>query len=458
MPFDIMRRDSMTLNGTPSWIATPYGIGMRFNFGDGNTSRSGQRINLGNDLLYGVSSFTIATLVKYTPGSVNHSNEDNILSAWAASTNRQVLFRFDSSTSRIELFTFTSSQVGGQFTGAGTNLEDSLWHIVVARYNGALMELFVDGIKNSTTFSQTGAIGEGTGRAYGWCGEYISGTDDGRFDMVIGVISKRAWSDDDVARWSSDPFGLLRMVDEAGVVYAIGAVPQTITPSAIAAPTTVQSPVVSGSGSAPISPGSVAAPSTVQAPSIAGTGAASVSPSSVAASSAVQAPTVSGSGSASISPSALAAPSAVQAPALSGSGVASIAPTPITAPSAVVAPSIATGAQAISPAAIVATSTVQAPAVAGSGAALITPASIAAPSTVQAPAVAGSGVATITLTAVSVASSVVAPVIALAVAILSVIGLSGKRNLTESLDGISSTTVSLSGKRNLTESLDGEVE
>jgi len=192
----------------------------------------------------------------------------------------------------------------------------------------------------------------------------------------------------------------------------------------------VQSPSVSGSGSASITPSPVQVTASVVAPAVYTPQTITASPVAVTAS--VQSPTLSGSGSApvTLSPiqvvSSVVAPivsahpiarpdpvqvtASVQSPSVSGSGTATITLSPVSVASSVVAPVITSTIHiTLSPVQIV--SSVVSPTIVATGSAPITASPVGVASSVQSPSLSGTGSASIGLSPIAVISSVVVPVL-----------------------------------------------
>jgi len=103
--------------------------------------------------------FSVSVWATFT-GITNDSSEFTIISQWP-SGQRNVLLRYDANANDVEFFTYTSSQVGGG-CDISTAFEDREYHHICARYDGAEMAMYFDGVKNATTFAQTGNLGEGS--------------------------------------------------------------------------------------------------------------------------------------------------------------------------------------------------------------------------------------------------------------------------------------------------------
>lgn len=167
---------------------------------------------------------------------------------------------------------------------------------------------------------------------------------------------------------------------------------QEITGTPVQAASSVQAPVVGGTGSAPISPNPVAALSAILAPSIAASGSTPITLNPVAVVASVNPPTVSTPGGQSVAPDPLSVSSGIQEPVVGGTGAAPIDLVALGVVSSIQAPAInATGSAPVSPSPVAVLSAVQAPSLAGSGSAAILPASLATTSRVVNPSISNGG-------------------------------------------------------------------
>ena len=138
--------------------------------------------------LRGMSELTISMWAKKGTADIKP------VGYWDTDSYRYYIFRESSGT--LQFYTYTSGQVGGSFS---TGALDG-WHHYVARYDGSEMSLYIDGVKDSTTFSQSGNISNSSNATSLIIGaEYDeTGNQDGSIDDVR--IYDRALSSDEITR------------------------------------------------------------------------------------------------------------------------------------------------------------------------------------------------------------------------------------------------------------------
>lgn len=143
-------------------------------------------------VLFGMSGLTLSIWAK-SNGVHDSSNEYNLIDAWAGGDTNYLL-RGDLSN-QLEFYTDTSSGIVGR-TFDDVTIDDSVWHHIVAVYDGAFMRGYVDGEASIWTAAQTGAIDAGATQLS--IGGGISATDYWDGDLADARIYNRGLSASEV--------------------------------------------------------------------------------------------------------------------------------------------------------------------------------------------------------------------------------------------------------------------
>lgn len=190
------------------------------------------------------------------------------------------------------------------------------------------------------------------------------------------------------------------------IAGAGGGTDATVTPSAVAATTSVPAPTVSTATNATVTPAAVAATASVPTASVSAGTSATVTPATIAATATIPSGPVS-MGS-QVTPATVVATAAFPAPTVGTSSGATVTPATIAATTAVPAPTF-TSAATVTPATVTGVSTIPTPSVAVGGSATINASTVAATVTVPAPTVAAQSTATITPTPITATVTVPSP-------------------------------------------------
>ncbi len=203
-------------SGSSVSVVTELGLGWKTNFDSSATARG---VALGTDLLNGAASATALAYIKMHSESRDNTNEHIIYHENA--TTFAMLFRYDPAANTMEGFVHNgTTQVGGNFSSA-SDIDDGKFHAVALRYDGANIEFFLDGVKDATSFAQTGVLTGGAGATAVWSGGIAA--DGGQYIWLQAAAYREALSDGEIQQWANDPFGPFRMMDETAGLLAIEA-------------------------------------------------------------------------------------------------------------------------------------------------------------------------------------------------------------------------------------------
>jgi hypothetical protein len=211
-----------TIIGGQSWDTGKFGPVV--SFPSGNSSRY---INTARNLVSGLTAFTFSAWVKAVSGQ-----DVGLFSLWDGVSN-QVLIR-STGGAAYQFFTFTSGQVG---TSISTAPAAGVWQHCVFRYDGATMDAWFDGIRDATTFSQSGAIATNSAAfqiaaGHGSVSErFLSGAIDN-----AGIWS-RALSDQEILRLYEEPFA--GIAERRGARVGIAGAGGTVALSGVSATASV---------------------------------------------------------------------------------------------------------------------------------------------------------------------------------------------------------------------------
>lgn len=230
-PYDYGDRNFTTLKNGPTWEGSEVGKTLVFN----EPSRNAETIeltNLGSTFFDGLEQFTYAVYFTFT--GTNSADEDTLGLQWSNlqggdDTNAtRLLVRYDSNNNQLDYFTKPSGAGVGLTVSA--NLEDSLPHAIVFRYDSpnADKSIWLDGINIGSTASQTGALDTAAHskvpEAFG--GHGVTGGFTGDAPRLRGhswAFHTHAWSDQEIKQWSIDPFGHFRTDDDIAAVFHVAA-------------------------------------------------------------------------------------------------------------------------------------------------------------------------------------------------------------------------------------------
>lgn len=118
------------------------------------TGQSGDAVKLTNgyvdlsttSLVGGKAAFSVSCWFR-----LDVNARQTIYGAWG--TQDCIIIQYNSGN--LDFFTFTSAQIGGNFTAWS---DFTNWHHMVATYDGSDMKMYIDGSLLSTTFAQTGTM------------------------------------------------------------------------------------------------------------------------------------------------------------------------------------------------------------------------------------------------------------------------------------------------------------
>lgn len=192
-----IREDLGSVVSSILWGTDRFGAHISIN----SAGRDAQDIFVGEGVLHGTETFTIACTLAWT--GTSSTNEDDIFGAWVAG-NLGVICRFDSDNNEIDFSVYKNGGFdGGAFSSS--SLSDGEPHHLVFRLNSDdAIELFVDGVKHATSYTANsgGSIGQGSSTIdYGWgvASQANINNDCGRYKFYDGFVWRnRALSDSEV--------------------------------------------------------------------------------------------------------------------------------------------------------------------------------------------------------------------------------------------------------------------
>ncbi len=217
--FDYSQRKVLLGTGTgdSATVVDTAGIGWKTNHGASTDNRGLIIRSTTEGTLHGFEKCTILAYLKVHSENRDDTNEHVIYHEWD-SNKRTVLFRYDPNSNRMEGGVFGDDQQFDEFSAA-SDIDDGEFHLVVMRYNGARVSLWLDGIEDSTGVIAAGTLGEGTPSESDWSISASTTNDGGQYIWSWAAVFAEAWSDDEIRKLSVDPFGPFRRFDEAGVVF-----------------------------------------------------------------------------------------------------------------------------------------------------------------------------------------------------------------------------------------------
>jgi len=240
-PFDLVANEFLTpySDAVPT---VPTTEGMALEPGTG-TTRSGDAYtidHLGSNWLDGAAEFTLGVIWRYE--GTDDTDEDSLIGRWnrvqgADSLDaRRALLRYDNdATSSLDLFV-TDSASSIVSIQANFDLDDGEFHWLVGRYDGANLQVFVDGQSIGTPTAFTGTVSSAAAsfvpEVFG--GQLVTsggGTDSPRGQFKGWFISERAWTDAEIRDWY-EPTTRWEWVDTGGPLIMA----ETAAPPAGSAP------------------------------------------------------------------------------------------------------------------------------------------------------------------------------------------------------------------------------
>lgn len=206
-PFDLVRRKFATINGTPIWSANALGLA-------GESEADLEFWDLGDSsLILPTDQITVACIIEKTDGAARNSSTFGPKDASANRCQGHLPFNdgnyywdFGGTTSGTSRLVVSSPAVSGI-------------RRMVLRAGSRGMALWQNGVELGSHTTATPARTATTNVL-----KVNAGEDDAdriKFSM-IGFFDAQ-WSDGEVFKWTNDPFGPFRMVDEAAFfVPAVG--------------------------------------------------------------------------------------------------------------------------------------------------------------------------------------------------------------------------------------------
>ena len=204
-------------SAAPTWHGGTHGKFLRFN----DSSRNKETFLLShlNGAFDGLTDgLTFLVFAKFI--GTNSGDEDTLMGQWSTLQDSsdvnatRMYFRYDSLNNELDIQT---ASAGSFFTHTvSRSIEDSLPHVLVARWNGSNLSTWVDGVQQGSTTTFSGPMRSASNskvpELMGGHNVSISsgGSDSPRFELYSWGIWTRGLRDAEIRMLGRDPFIMFR--------------------------------------------------------------------------------------------------------------------------------------------------------------------------------------------------------------------------------------------------------